>query len=612
MSTLSDNLDAWNRRYGVSGSVVSETILQKHEGQVLFSQETAKDGNHIDVYMQDDMQIVMQSKYRPLEEAKRFVKQYEGIKDGSCVLFLGLGNGYIARELLLRDKATFVFYEPSMEYFSYVIERYDIRDLILAGHIYIYVEGINAECMPLEMYHHVNALNWHLFYLEALPKYRQIYPIQFERLAKLYDESRLHGYQNYDIQNFYSEAHMSNALHNLELIYRGSSVFEYKDILPATMPVIVVAAGPSLEKNVELLREYRKRAFILCVDRAAPILAKRGIRPHAFVTVDARKDPRLFASDIASETPWFAYTTSNYDALKQLRHANIIFASTLFGYGEDLFQKVGSDLFRMESGGSVATNAVNIAIYMGSRNIIVIGQDLACTNNKAYADAETEVKQENLIPVKGFYGDTVMTRGDYKAFIDYYEANAARRKDVRFINATEGGAYIEGMDHMGLSEAIKQFPENVLCDGDTIMNGVPWLMTEEKQQQLKEMYHDLMRYFKKVKRESATAITSMEHGINVLKGSDYTNPELRKVEKNMDAFQAIYNAHSGKTILDMGIAKEIQDALLDLQFTQEDTSKELMRLYEKMLAFFNGVERVVTKAIPILQEVLQTIDMESI
>lgn len=609
MSKLSDNLEAWNQRYGVAGFVVSETMLHEQAQRAPFLPGKAKDGSPIDIYVQDDgVQVFMQSQYRPIEEAKRFVKQYEGMKDDSCVLFLGLGNGYIAKELLVKDKAAFVFYEPSIEYFGFVMEHYDIRDLISRDNIHIYVEGINANRLPLEMYYYVHALNWHLFYLEAMPKYCQLYPEKFETLTKLYDESRSHGYQNYDIQNFYSDVHMSNALHNLELIYRGSSVYEYKDILPADMPVIVVAAGPSLEKNVDLLKEYRDRAFILCVDRAAPVLAERGIRPHAFVTVDAKKDPKLFGSEIAGEMPWFAYTTSNYDALKQLKHSKIIFASTIFGYGEKLFQAVGSDLFEMASGGSVATNAVNIAIYMGSRNIIVIGQDLAYTDNKVYAGVETQANQQELIQVKSFDGGTVMTRADYKAFIDYYEANAARRKDVRFINATEGGAYIEGMEHLRLSEAMASFPENVSYDGDAILNGVPWLMTGEKQLLLKEKYNDLMRYFKKIKREVATAITAMEHGINVLKRSDFSNPELRKVEKQMDAFQTMYNAHTGKTILDMGIAKEIQDALLDLQFKEEDPSAELKRLYEKMLTFFQGVRQAVTKAIPILQETLENIE----
>lgn len=606
MSILGDNLLAWNQRYEDFAGTKEQFCELAEQAPVM--SETAKDGNLIDIYVQGDAKTAMQSRYRPIEEAKRFVKQYEGMKADSCILFLGLGNGYISREFLSQEKVTCIFYEPSVTYFCYVMLHYDIRDLILAEHIHIYVEGINADRLALEMYTYVHALNWHLFYLEALPKYRQLYPAQFAELTNLYDESKLHGHQNYDIRNFYSEIHMENALRNLEFIYGGSSVYEYRDILPADMPVIVVAAGPSLEKNVDLLKEYRDRALILCVDRAAPVLAKRGIRPHAFVTVDAKKDPKLFESEIAGEMPWFAYTTSNYNALKQVRHSKIIFASTIFGYAEELFREAGSDLFQMASGGSVATNTVNIALYMGSRNIIVIGQDLAYTDNKVYAGAEVKPEQQNLIPVKSFDGGTVMTRADYKAFIDYYEANAARRKDVRFINATEGGAYIEGMEHMRLSDAMAQFSQTASYDGDAIINGVPWLMTEEKQLLLKEKYHDLMRYFKKVKREVATAITAMEHGINVLKHSDFSNPELRKVEKQMDAFQSIYNAHTGKTILDIGIAKEIQDALLDLQFKEENPSAELMRLYEKMLAFFRGVRQAVEKAIPILQETLENIE----
>lgn len=606
MDRLQRNVDAWNRMYPKTSITVD--FCQQTTERAGFHIAHAKDGSLIDVMQTDRAELFLQSKYRPLEEAKRYVKQFEGLKQGSCILFLGMGNGYILRELLQYEQATFVFYEPSVEYFCHVLCEYDVADLIASSNMKLYIKGLNAERLSLDMYGYVHALNWHLFYLDYLPKYQQLYGEELPYLERLYEQSRIHGYQNYDNRNTFSKSHMENAIYNLRYIYRGESVYEYRDVLK-DIPVIMVAAGPSLEKNVDLLKQYRNQAFVLCVDHAVPMLAKKGIVPHAYMTVDARKDSAMFQH--AGAAPWFVYTTSNPEAIRTLENPRLIFASTIYGYAERLFQLTGSDLFQMASGGSVATNAVQVAMYMGSKTIILIGQDLALTGNKLYAgidEMQDLLEGHDAMYIKAFDGGEVLSRADYKAYIDYYEALAAQRKDINFVNATEGGAYIEGMQHMTLKEAMDRYGVQDGFDGDSIFNEKPPLMTFDKQLLLRKEYYELMRYFVNLKREAKTAIAWVERGLHILQESDYQNPELAKVEQKISAFQGLYNSHPGKSILDMGVGKEIQDALLDINFTKENLTEELMRLYRKMLVFFQGVEDCVVNAIPILQDVLDDVN----
>lgn len=574
--------------------------------------DVAKDGNQIDVMTMKDGAVYMQSQYRPLEEAKRFAKQYAEAKPHSCFLFLGIGNGYVLRELLTRQDISYILYEPSLQYFIHVLMHYDISDILLAGNVHFYVAGLNDSELKLDMYRHVNRLNWHLFYLDAMPKYKQLYPKVFEELAILYRDSQVHGKQNYDAVNVKGPIEFENVLMNLRYLYKSNSICAYKGVLTPEIPVVIVAAGPSLEKNISYLKECRNQVFILCVDRVAPILAKYGIQPHAYVTVDCNKELELFQDEQVSNAPWFTYTSANYKGLELLHNPDIIFASSICRYGGYLYQCIGSDLQELRNGGSVATVAAMIALELGSKTIILIGQDLALTGNKEHiGEAEKSVfgPEGCLLTVKGYDGNPVTTRQDFKAYLDWYEAFATKHRDVQFVNATEGGAWIEGMEHISLVEAVNKYGIASI-DGDALLKQIPLVMTSEKQMIIRNEYLHLERYFHQIQAEVKNAIRWMEIGIEILEKRDLQNPKLGKAEKVMGDFQELYNSYAGHFVLDMVLGKEIQNALLDLDFTKDDVCAELKRLYTKMLEFYQGVEGAVTRAIPLLNTVLQKIEEE--
>ena len=588
-------------------ALADQTVHLQHN--ITVQCEASRDGNQIDCMITESGPVYLQSQYRPLEEAKRFVKQYEDVKKGSVFLFLGMGNGYILRELVRNENAFYVIYEPSVSYFLYVMEHYDIRDLISNQRVRMYVDGCNANALKHDMYAYVNESNWHLFYLDAMPKYQQIYPDHMRRLVQLYEDSKLHGRQNYIAVIRNTDIEFENMLQNLRYLYRGSVLSCYENVLSKEVPVIIVSAGPSLEKNVLQLSKYRHHAFIICVDTAVPVLLQNQIIPHAVVTADAAKDPKLFENAGEFHVPWFVYTTSQYRALQQIDPDQLVFVSSICEYGGYLYRKLGSDLRELVNGGSVATVAVSVAQKLGSRTIILIGQDLALTDDKVHAGEEVESEHTgNLVYVKGYYGGTVLSREDFKAYLDWYEAYADRRKDITFVNATEGGAYIDGMHHMSLSEAMERYGLSEF-DGDAVLERVAAFMTDERRRILLKEYHVLADYFTQVDQAVDSAVTWMQKGIAILDRGELSNVQLGQVEKHMNHFLTLYNSYEGHAVIELLLGREIQEALIDLDFANEDPVAELKRLYTKMHTFFCGVKRAVTMAIPILNQVL--LELES-
>lgn len=575
----------------------------------LYSACHAKDGQLIDMLSDGNKTIYLQSQYRPLDEARRFAKQYEDAKDSSCFLFLGMGNGYIIRELMQREKVTFIFYEPSVSYFMYILENYDIADIFKAKNVHIFVKGLNDSSMLLEMYVYITQWNWHSVYLESMPKYQQLYPDILTFLAKLREDGIWHAQQNYINKLRMSDANMRNAVCNLQYIYSGDSICRFEGMLPEDTPVIVVAGGPSLEKNVEQLKKCRNQAFILAVDRVAGFLAKHDIVPHAYVTVDAEKPVDLFDAEGIDAVPWFLCTTANHQAVQKISQARLIFCSTIYSYAKDLFQICGSDLPSLDNGGSVATVAVSIGMYLGSRRIILIGQDLALSERKIHAggkDVDLSAGEDELLEVPGFYGSPVYTQVHLKSYIDFYRAYVQYHSEITFINATEGGAYLQGMEHMSLADAMTAYG-NAHIDGDRLMNAVPPLMEPKQQVKLADAYHSLFSYMKRVKRMCPSAITDVERGIRLLEQYGFGHSELGRVEGTMGEFQTLYESHAGRSIIDLGIAQAEQEALQDINFMREDPTEEMLRLYKKMLDYYKGIESAVAKTVPMLEEVLHKI-----
>ena len=123
---------------------------------------------------------------------------------------------------------------------------------------------------------------------------------------------------------------------------------------------------------------------------------------------------------------------------------------------EELAKENGFHLY--QSGGSVSTIAMDVAIRLGAARVICLGLDLAYTNDATHASGTmdyTSCAASDEYKVKAFDGGTVNSSNLFIVYREWIEQRIQREKECRFINATEGGAYIEGMQHMSLKEAMK-------------------------------------------------------------------------------------------------------------------------------------------------------------
>ena len=112
------------------------------------------------------------------------------------------------------------------------------------------------------------------------------------------------------------------------------------------------------------------------------------------------------------------------------------------------------------TGGSVTTLAMDVALQLGCKRLICVGLDLALTNGLDHASDTPQAKSVNYdggfyrnVPAVG--GGNVVTTKGLDGFRKWIETRIASVKDVEIIDATEGGALIKGMINKKLSDFIE-------------------------------------------------------------------------------------------------------------------------------------------------------------
>ncbi|ENN5846944.1 motility associated factor glycosyltransferase family protein, partial [Campylobacter lari] len=280
---------------------------------------------------------------------------------------------------------------------------------------------------------------------------------------------------------------ITQLLHNLPYQLANPSL---KDLLKQRKGkienAIIVSTGPSLIKQLPLLKEYANKASIICADTAYPILAKHNIKPdyvlalerHGLVYQCFEQDNQEFDKDILFIIASVAHK-SVIDTLEKTKKSYILVHRPL-PFSKALHM---NDYGYLGSGLSVANMAYDLAIKLAHKNIILIGQDLAYDENgnshpKEYLhtqESENDRKEGLFITAYGGNGK-VETNQWWILFKESLEYSIDTNSITTY-NATEGGARIEG----SIEKSFKELCENLLKENKPLFEKLQTLSKKEIQ-----------------------------------------------------------------------------------------------------------------------------------
>lgn len=272
----------------------------------------------------------------------------------------------------------------------------------------------------------------------------------------------------------------------------------------AGVPAFIVGAGPSLSQNIEQLKEAQEKGIVFAVNSSGKALDQAGISPQILACLESIdvshliKDlsfidevVRLFS--LTAHPKHFETGTGPLMTLYEL-------LPHIAGPFEAFFGRPGIPVC-----GSVSTACFSLAYRMGCSPIVLVGQDLAYTDGRCYAngtvyeDSRVELAEDGRslkhdwcdtmlgtheaadspliggqkaaqIPAWGGKGmvSTAPTFNHVRAWFERIAALLHRTDGPELINATEGGARLANFDEAPLSEVLARFSARNISPGDIV------------------------------------------------------------------------------------------------------------------------------------------------
>ncbi|EEP3268321.1 motility associated factor glycosyltransferase family protein [Campylobacter coli] len=235
----------------------------------------------------------------------------------------------------------------------------------------------------------------------------------------------------------------------------------YKELLSKRKGIsdtaIIVSTGPSLTKQLPLLKKYANKATIFCADSSYPILAKHGIKPDYVLSLERIPlTSEFFNNDFGEfdkDIVFIVKSVTHPHTIKYLQKNNraFILVSTYASF----IQYLKLDYFGyFNMGFSVAHMACYLSLHLNHKNIIFIGQDLAYAENgnshpddyQNSANYESQMYEHILTTAYGGNGK-VETHHVWLMFKQNLEQDIKKIQkylDTKVYNCTEGGARIKG------------------------------------------------------------------------------------------------------------------------------------------------------------------------
>lgn len=504
-------------------------------------------------YMEKNEKIyLLHSKYDPIEEAKKVVGNIDYDRDSLIIVF-GLGLGYHLFELkdrISKDTRVFIV-EHNLDVLKNALLNVDLsaifdspQFLLLFGNkemidLQVMVQvGANFYNMALNM-QVISLPNYYIYKEENLYALKQIN----NRITNI-----LISYGN-DLEDMF--VGFRNNYLNVDAAMESNSILEIRDKYK-NKPAIIVASGPSLEKNMQHLRDAYGKALILACDASLRACESLGVKPDAMASIERDKPTYDFYyknRDIDKDIVLLGPGVLWPDIYSEYKGKKIMMSKSGEGI-ENWWHSHFNNIEFVGQGYSCANVAFAVAVNAGCNPIILVGQDLAYTDgknhsnithheNEKYENDDQEADRDNaVVYLEDHEGNLLKSHWVYKIFKEWFEYQITINPQLTVIDATEGGAYIKGSKLMTLEEAVDEYCiknlEKHLVD---YLNYVK-IDNKFRFDKYKEIYEDLKIQIKKlyrIKKESGQhfkLLDEIKQKYNIEKCDENT---LLKVLEKMQA-----------------------------------------------------------------------------
>lgn len=502
----------------------------------------------------------------PAEHTQAMIEKFSDEYALYPSLFLfGLGNGNFYTKLLQNQThEKIIVFEPEIEIIFITFNLCDFgadifHERFIVVHPDYYRDGhIELICHYDAVASNIRNYNFHI--------YSDYYAKNYGQIAQKINNKIIESSSKM-VLNMGNDAHdnllgIKHVVANMPHIYNG---YQLKDIIDLNIgknkTAIIASTGPSLNKQIELLKKVAPHALILIPDASYHVLKINGIKPDFVATMErVEKTSEFFQSEPSQFDDGIMFMAASLTHPKTA--LNLKDRNRCYAHRPIRFEFIlKDDIPFMCKGPSSAHFALDMALRLKCERIIFIGQDLAfAKDGSSHAKGnifENYIKEDGTITINpnarqrpqtaiayGGEGE-VKTTDVWNFFRGYFESMMEpAHYDYKFkvYNATEGGARIHGTIEKPFSELVDEIlAENSIKE---IIKPMPINPQNAKDQikRQKELVEDLIRYgvekqrlceelFKKISKAVENANKEIE------RGKEPYYPKFYELKERIDRFK---------------------------------------------------------------------------
>lgn len=567
----------------------------------LCSVEKSKDGKYVVKIKKYGKEFYVGSKYSVNRDIEFFLSQVGEFNINTIFVIFGLGTGEHILMLLeqISDSNKILIVEPDTNIIAAFNSLGYSKKILNDKRIVI--ASLEIEKLNTVIYSVIEEFNINNVTVTTYANYDKIYIDEYIQFYKIIKEFIQTSAININTNLFFTEQFFNCFVKNMKNIVKSTIINELKNKFQG-IPAVVVSAGPSLEKNINLLKDVEGRFIIISGGRTVKPLEMVGITPDFVAIVDAGEGSyKVIENALGCTAPLLFCEVTNHDVVEKYKGEKIFFQE-----GCDLTKVtpeiLGEKVDAIFQGGSVAHTCTSFAKYCGCNPIIFVGQDFAYTNNKFHADiASIQNNNEyvgNDIFVDDIYGNPVRTSTLFNSYRRQMEKFIKTSQDVTFINSTEGGANIEGTLVMDLKETIKKYEKVKAFDRKKINSLSSYSRLDKNH--VKNQIEKLLVDMKLIKKDCSDAI---KYSDEVLKY--YSNEKDNDITTLLNNIKKINDEIQKINFIDSLLKPTIFRILMHPEYMEKinDTEKEKgIRLAKQTQILYENIIKAIEKSIPSIEE----------
>ncbi|HEV8377585.1 MAG TPA: 6-hydroxymethylpterin diphosphokinase MptE-like protein [Tepidisphaeraceae bacterium] len=450
--------------------------LEERLEEEIYQTVPARSGDVTVAILAGGGQIFLHSRHQPVDEAKRLVDSVD-LNDKTLIAVHGFGLGYHVEELFRRasPEAILLVFEPDLRLLHTAIAARGFSELIRSRRVHFVTRADRSALMLRIQGNQALACVGAASVMHGPSVQVQG---EFHRTAAAMLEDVL-AYCRTSINTLVLNGRRTceNIAANIPWYLGCGGINDLKNA-HAGRPAIIVSAGPSLRKNMHLLRQARDKAIIIATQTTLRPLLDIGVEPHYVTSLDYHDICTRFFENLPAKL-----STTLVAEPKASARMFGLFPGQIRLLGNDFADKLLAPLQvekdRLRAGATVAHLAFYLAEYLACDPIVFVGQDLGFSDGLAYTPGTSyedvwrpelgrfctmEMKQWEHIArerpilrkIPDVAGRAMYTEQRLFSYLQQFERDFATTK-ARVIDASEGGALKRGAEVKTFAEVLEKF-----------------------------------------------------------------------------------------------------------------------------------------------------------